>query len=104
MSAGAPELRLFSPAGALRSAVALRRAAARLAGLGFAAWLWSSTGRTRRACASATAGLSMLGEDADAARNAGQAKRIYAPSRETLACTPTAASAIMLWSSIQDTS
>jgi muramoyltetrapeptide carboxypeptidase len=36
MSAGAPELRLLSPAGALRSAVALRRAAVRLGGLGFA--------------------------------------------------------------------
>ena len=36
MSSGATSLRLFSPAGALRSAVALRRAAERLAALGFA--------------------------------------------------------------------
>ena len=36
MSDAAPELVLFSPAGALRSAVRLRRAAARLAKLGFA--------------------------------------------------------------------
>src|SRR6185295_2477412 len=36
MSAGAATLRLFSPAGALRAATPLRRAAARLAALGFA--------------------------------------------------------------------
>ena len=36
MSAGSSTLRIFSPAGALRSAVPLRRAAARLAALGFA--------------------------------------------------------------------
>jgi D-arabinose 1-dehydrogenase-like Zn-dependent alcohol dehydrogenase len=40
----------------------------------------------------------------DPARNAGQATRIYAPSHETLACTPTAGSAITFSSSIQDIS
>nr|HET7857675.1 LD-carboxypeptidase [Caldimonas sp.] len=49
MSAAGSTLRLFSPAGALRSAVPLRRAAARLAALGFAVDIdESATARLQR--------------------------------------------------------
>jgi Alcohol dehydrogenase GroES-like domain len=63
-----------------------------------------SSGRTRRACASVTAGPSMPGADAGAAPNARRGTRIYAPSRAASASMLTAGSAIMFWSIIPDTS